>query len=168
VRVRLAAPMSPLEHLLRTLAAKPADVRADFVGHLAFNVVVDLDPSALPPEMTRDLDRFIDRVGFEEDDTTAKTQERLAKHFAANAVDAELLRLFSALETAIADGDAARAAEQGRAASAVLGGGSSLVPVGAGGRVAGTMAGGLGGLLAARTGKLPPAKADAPKPPVTR
>jgi hypothetical protein len=162
--------MPALDLLLQRLAEKAPDVRADFVGHVAFNVADALDASALPPDMQRDLERFIDRAGFEEEDTDEQTRARIDAHFAEHAVDAELLQLFAQLEAALAESDAASAAEQGRAATAVLGTQASLKPVGAEGRAAGTLAGGLGGLLAAKTGKtLPdPAAAPAPKEPVTR
>ena len=149
--------MSALEKLLSTLAQKSPDLRADFVGHLAFNVIDELDVSALPADMRADLERFIDRAGFEEDDTEEQTRARIDAHFEAHPLDAELVRLFDALEGAIADAETTQAGEQGRAASQALGAAASLKPVGADARKPGQLAGGLLGLLAARTGKSTPA-----------
>lgn len=143
--------MSPLEQLLNALAQKPSDVRADFVGHLVMNVVDEVDVAALPKEMRADLERFIDRAGFAEGDTDAATRARIDAHFSVHALDADLVRLLDALEGAIAATDAAQAGDQARAASEALGGAASLRPVGAGGRQPGTLAGGLMGLVTART-----------------
>ncbi len=161
--------MSVLAELLQRLAERPPDVRADFVGHLAFQVVDDVDPAALPPDVQRDLARFIERVGFEEDDDAHETRARIDRHFRAHPVDAELLQMFANLDEAIAADAQADAADQGRAASEVLGAQASIQPVGAAGRAPGTMGGGLAGLLAARTGRAPTvALPAAPKGPVSR
>jgi hypothetical protein len=160
--------MSLLDQLLTALAGKPPDTRADFVGHLAFNLIDDLDTAALPADMRADLDRFIDHVGFEEEDSVEKTRDRIDAHFEAHALDADLLQMFEALEGAIAAGEAASSSELGWAASAVLGSAQSLKPVGADGRKPGAMAGGLLGLVTARAAKRPPSPTPSPPPDAPR
>ncbi len=143
--------MFAFDQLLAALAAKTPDARADFVGHLVFNLIDEMDVDLLPADMRSALERFIDRVGFDQDDTADQTRQRVTAHFLTHAVDADLLRRFDALEAAIEDGDTDANNALGRAASHVLGAPASLKPVGADGRAAGTIRGGLSGLLAART-----------------
>lgn len=143
--------MSDRDAFLSALAESPADERADFIGHLVFRVMDDPDVDALEPAMRADLDHFIELVGFEEEDDETATVDRMEKYFAARPLSERLVRLFDALSRGLAAESAGTSTAQ---ASEFLGQGKANVPVG-GERKPGTMAGGLQGLVQARTGAIP-------------
>lgn len=107
---------------------------------------VDLDPGLEPH-----LVRFMSLAGLTAAQTPEQRQAAVEQWFAQHAVAPDLLALFQASVDAVQAGTAAATNDGGRAAAALLGSVASSTPVGHGERPAGTLRGGLAGLVQARS-----------------
>ncbi len=137
--------------LLQALATKPAEVRADFVGHLAFRLMGAKDLSRVPADMKAALDQFIVRAGLLANDTPAGTVAKLDAHFGKHPPDKSLMALFDGLVATVATQQQSAQAKRGSDAQRWLGSAASSVPVGAQGRQPASMGGGVLGMMAAKT-----------------
>ncbi len=137
--------------VLTALQAHSADDAAAFVGWLMLQAGdVEVDKGFEPH-----LLRFVSLVGLTADLTAEQRQHKVDVFFAQRPLPPDLLEAFQAMAQAIQAETAASATDNARAASAILGTATSNVPVGHAGAVAGTMRGGLAGLVQARTKKTP-------------